>query len=74
MRRSPSTASSEHLITDKVLLIAAGLGIGSPCPLPDGATAPAQDAQKYQYLEHGAPWAIGSLAVCLLATVRYEIP
>ena len=28
----------------------------------------------YVYLEHGAQWAIGALAVLLLFTIRYEIP
>jgi hypothetical protein len=29
---------------------------------------------EYQYLEHGALWAIGALAVILLITIEYEVP
>ncbi len=29
---------------------------------------------RYAYLEHGAHWAIGALAVILLATIGHEIP
>jgi hypothetical protein len=29
---------------------------------------------EYVYLEHGAQWAIGALAVLLLVTIRYEVP
>jgi hypothetical protein len=29
---------------------------------------------KYCYLEHGAYWAIGFLAVCLLVSEKYHIP
>jgi hypothetical protein len=29
---------------------------------------------EYVYLEHGALWAIGALAVVLLFTMRYEVP
>jgi hypothetical protein len=29
---------------------------------------------EYVYLEHGALWAIGALAVLLLITMRYEVP
>ncbi|MET9225422.1 DUF475 domain-containing protein [Lentzea sp. NPDC003310] len=30
--------------------------------------------EEYVYLEHGAHWAIGALAVLLLGTIRFEIP
>ena len=29
---------------------------------------------EYVYLEHGAQWAIGALAVLLLLTIKYEVP
>jgi hypothetical protein len=29
---------------------------------------------EYVYLEHGAQWAIGALAVLLLCTIRFEVP
>lgn len=62
-------------ITDQVLLIAAGLGIGAV--FVRSLTVHVlrrQTLQRYQFLEHGAHWAIGTLAVCLLATLRYDIP
>ena len=62
-------------ITDQVLLIATGLGIGAV--FVRSLTVHVlrrQTLQRYQFLEHGAHWAIGTLAICLLATLRYEIP
>jgi uncharacterized protein len=62
-------------ITDSVLLIAAGLGIGAVHVRSLTVhVLRHKTLQQYQFLEHGAHWAIGSLAVCLLATLRYEIP
>jgi hypothetical protein len=29
---------------------------------------------EYVYLEHGALWAIGALAIILLITIEYEVP
>jgi hypothetical protein len=62
-------------ITDQVLLIATGLGIGAV--FVRSLTVHVlrrQTLQRYQFLEHGAHWAIGTLAVCLLASLRYEVP
>ncbi len=62
-------------ITNKVVLIAAGLGIGALYVramtvhmLKRGMLA------KYRYMEHGAHYAIGILAVLMLASIRYHIP
>jgi uncharacterized protein len=62
-------------ITDKIILIAAGLGIGALFVrsltvhmLRRGTLA------KYRYMEHGAHYAIGILAVLLLASIHYQIP
>jgi hypothetical protein len=62
-------------ITNKVLLIAAGLCIGALYVramtvhmLRRGMLA------KYRYMEHGAHYAIGILALLMLASIRYHIP
>jgi hypothetical protein len=62
-------------ITNKVLLIAAGLAIGALFVramtihmLRRGTL------KKYRYLDHGAHYAIGLLAVLLLISVRYVLP
>lgn len=62
-------------ITSDPIIIAIGLGIGAMYIrsltvylVRKGTLA------EYVYLEHGALWAIGSLAVLLLLTIRYEIP
>lgn len=62
-------------ITTDPLIIALGLGIGALFVrsmtiylVRTGAMA------EYRYLEHGAHWAIGALAILLMVTIRYEIP
>ena len=62
-------------ITSDPIIIAIGLGVGAMYIrsltvylVRKGTLA------EYVYLEHGALWAIGSLAVLLLLTIRYEIP
>lgn len=62
-------------ITSNIFLIALGLGIGAMYVrgltvylVRKGTLA------EYVYLEHGAHWAIGALAVLLLLTIKYEIP
>lgn len=66
--------SGAFAITDKVVLIAAGLGIGALFVrsmtvhlLRTGKLA------EFRYLEHGAHWAIGVLASCILASIFIEI-
>jgi hypothetical protein len=62
-------------ITSDPILIALGLGIGAlfirslTVYLVNKGTL-----DEYAYLEHGALWAIGALAVILLITIRYEVP
>ncbi|MDT4933207.1 MAG: uncharacterized protein QOK11_1099 [Pseudonocardiales bacterium] len=62
-------------ITSDPILIAIGLGIGAmfirslTVYLVRKGTL-----NEYVFLEHGALWAIGALAVILLFTMRYEVP
>jgi uncharacterized protein len=62
-------------ITQDIFIIAAGLGVGAmyirsmTVYLVKKGTL-----NEYVYLEHGAHWAIGALAVILLISVRYEVP
>ncbi|MDP9116286.1 MAG: DUF475 domain-containing protein [Actinomycetota bacterium] len=62
-------------ITSDPILIAIGLGVGAMFIrsltvylVKKGALG------EYVYLEHGALWAIGALAVVLLFTIRYNVP
>jgi hypothetical protein len=62
-------------ITSDPIIIAIGLGIGAMFIrsltvylVKKGTLA------EYVYLEHGALWAIGALAVLLLITIKYEVP
>ncbi len=63
-------------ITSDPIIIAVGLGL-------IGATfvrsltvflVRRRTLEEYIYLEHGAHWAIGALAVLLLCTIKFEIP
>ncbi len=62
-------------ITSDPIIIALGLGVGAMYVrsltvylVRKGTLA------EYRYLEHGAHWAIGALAVLLFVTMKYEIP
>lgn len=61
-------------VSDQIFVIACGLGIGAmfirslTVYLTNRGTL-----GDYQYLEHGAHWAIGTLAVLLLLTIRFDI-
>jgi len=62
-------------ITSDPIIIAIGLGVGAMFIrsltvflVRKGTLA------EYVYLEHGALWAIGALAVILLITIEYEVP
>jgi uncharacterized protein len=63
-------------ITADPIIIAIGLGlIGAPFIRSLTVYLVRQGTlDEYVYLEHGALWAIGALAVLLLCTIRYEIP
>jgi hypothetical protein len=62
-------------ITQQIFVIATGLGIGAlyirslTVYLVRKGTL-----QEYIYLEHGAHWAIGALAVLLAVTITHEVP
>jgi len=62
-------------ISRNVLVIAAGLGIGALFVrsltihlVRQGTLA------QYRFLEHGAHWAIGALAICLLVELDHPLP
>ena len=62
-------------ITENIFVIAAGLGVGAL--YIRGLTVylvKKGTLSEYVFLEHGAHWAIGALAVILLLTIKYEIP
>lgn len=62
-------------LSDDVIIIAAGLGIGAM--FVRSLTLLIVDTKtlaKFVYLEHGAHWAIGSLAIIMLITTVKEIP
>jgi hypothetical protein len=62
-------------ITSDPIIIALGLGIGAmfirslTVFLVNKGTL-----DDYVYLEHGALWAIGALAIILLTTIRFDVP
>jgi hypothetical protein len=62
-------------MTNNLLIIALGLGAGAmyvrsfTLMLVERGTL-----SRYRYLEHGAFWAIGALAVIMLASARYHVP
>ena len=59
-------------ITSNILIIAAGLGIGAMYVRSLTVYLVRKGTlSEYVYLEHGAHWAIGSLAVVLLLTIKY---
>ncbi len=62
-------------ITDKVLLIALGLGVGALWVRSLTVFMVRRGTLNvYKYLEHGAHYAILVLAIALLASIFYEIP
>jgi uncharacterized protein len=62
-------------ITDMIFVIALGLGIGA-CYIRALTVYLVRKGTlaEYVYLEHGAHWAIGSLAVLLFVTIRHNVP
>jgi hypothetical protein len=61
-------------ITNMVLLIAAGLGVGAMWVRSMTIHIVRHNTLlRYRYLDHGAHYAIGALAVMLLLGIRYEI-
>ncbi|HEX9336230.1 MAG TPA: DUF475 domain-containing protein [Pseudonocardiaceae bacterium] len=62
-------------ITSDPVVIAIGLGIGAMYIRSLTVFLVRQGTlNDYAYLEHGAQWAIGALAVLLLCTIRYQVP
>jgi hypothetical protein len=62
-------------ITSDPIIIAIGLGIGAMFIRSLTVFLVRQGTlAEYVYLEHGAQWAIGSLSVLLLVTIKYEVP
>jgi len=62
-------------ISDMIFVIALGLGIGA-CYIRALTVYLVRKGTlgQYVYLEHGAHWAIGSLAILLFVTIRHNIP
>lgn len=62
-------------ITSDPIIIAIGLGIGAMFIRSLTVFLVRKGTlQEYEYLEHGALWAIGALAVVLLLTIEYAVP
>lgn len=62
-------------VTDMIFVIALGLGIGA-CYIRALTVYLVRKGTlaEYVYLEHGAHWAIGALAVLLFITIRINVP
>jgi hypothetical protein len=62
-------------ITQDIILIAVGLGVGAMYIRSLTVFLVRKGTlNDYVYLEHGAHWAIGALAVILLVSMRFEVP
>ncbi|MFD5325354.1 DUF475 domain-containing protein [Streptomyces sp. NPDC127092] len=62
-------------ITNDIVLMALGLGVGAMYVRSLTVYLVRQGTlDDYVYLEHGAHYAIGALAVVLMVTIQYEIP
>jgi hypothetical protein len=62
-------------ITQEIFQIAIGLGIGAMFIRSLTVYLVRQGTlEEYVYLEHGAHYAIGALAVVLLVSIRYQVP
>jgi hypothetical protein len=62
-------------ITQDIFIIATGLGVGAMYIRSITVYLVRKGTLRdYVYLEHGAHWAIGALAVILLVTIRHEVP
>ncbi|MEE4421897.1 DUF475 domain-containing protein [Streptomyces bugieae] len=66
---------SSFAITNDIFMMALGLGIGAMYIRSLTVFLVRKGTlDDYVYLEHGAHYAIGALAVILLASIKYEIP
>jgi hypothetical protein len=62
-------------ITSDPIIIAIGLGIGAMYIRSLTVFLVRKGTlSDFRYLEHGAHWAIGALAIVLLVTIKYEVP
>jgi hypothetical protein len=62
-------------ITSDPIIIAIGLGVGAMFIRSLTVFLVRKGTlSEYEYLEHGALWAIGALAIILLITIEYEVP
>ena len=62
-------------ITDKIFVIALGLGIGAAYIRALTVFLVRKGTlDEYIYLEHGAHWAIGALAVLLFVSIHHSLP
>jgi hypothetical protein len=62
-------------ITPDPIIIMLGLGVGALFVRSLTVYLVKQGTlNEYRYLEHGAQWAIATLALLLLVTIRYDIP
>ncbi len=62
-------------ITQDIVLIAAGLGIGALFVRAMTIHMLRRRVmEKYRYLEHGAHYAIGVLALLMLSSIKFEVP
>jgi hypothetical protein len=62
-------------ITSDPIIIAIGLGVGAMFIRSLTVFLVRKGTlSEYVYLEHGALWAIGALAVILLLTIEYSVP
>ncbi|MDD5457401.1 MAG: DUF475 domain-containing protein, partial [Candidatus Margulisbacteria bacterium] len=62
-------------ITRDIIFITAGLGIGAMFVRSlTVMLVQKKTLSKYRFLEHGAHWAIGALAVIMLLGIKYDIP
>jgi uncharacterized protein len=62
-------------ITQNIFIIALGLGVGAVYIRSLTVYLVRQGTlNEYIYLEHGAMWAIGALAMILLVSIKYEVP
>jgi uncharacterized protein len=62
-------------VSNKIFIISAGLGIGALFVRSLTVYLVRQGTlDEYEFLEHGAHYAIGALAIILFATLKYEVP
>ena len=62
-------------LSNDVIIIAIGLGIGAMFVRSlTLLIVETKTLSKFRYLEHGAHWAIGALAIIMLITTVHEIP